>query len=55
MNEPVNWFIIGMGDRLPAMVSYIKGSVKDCNNSSALAVELLQSCTDTFNILFITG
>ena len=28
------------------MLSYITGLVQDCNNSSALAMELLQSCTE---------
>ena len=27
------------------MIRYIDGSVQDCSNSSALAMELLQSCT----------
>ena len=27
-------------------VKYIDGSVQDCSNSSALAMELLQSCTE---------
>ena len=26
-------------------ISYINGLVQDCSNSSALAMELLQSCT----------
>ena len=31
---------------VPVMSEYFNGLVRDCSNSSALAMELLQSCTE---------
>ena len=36
------------------LVHYINGLVQDCSNSSALAMELLQSCTESW-VLSVDG
>ena len=41
--------------RLRIAVDYIDGLVQDCSNSSALAMELLQSCTKLSICILISG
>ena len=39
-------------DKITFASDYIDGLVQDCNNSSALALELLQSCTKPLIFLY---